>query len=216
MKCPSCTADAPADSVFCPKCGVRLVEAPPSEPQTAADKFRETIKNRSAAAADDVERELWHGGFSPKAMVGYWFGTLLGSVGLIMAGAYLIKGEEKAAAWTLIVLILLALWGGMILYYLYQRYSIDYQLTNQRLVHRRGLFSRMTNRVEVIDIDDVRFEQNFVERLLGIGTIHLLSSDISDPRLTMRGIENVKEVAKQIDDVRRQERRKRGLHIETV
>ena len=52
--------------------------------------------------------------------------------------------------------------------------------------------------------------------MLGVGTIMLLSSDVSDPQLTMRGIDQVKVIAKQIDDVRRQERRKRGLHIETV
>lgn len=215
MKCPSCTADVPADSLFCPKCGFKIGDVPPAEPETGADKFREMIKARSTMK-DDVEHDLWHGGFSPKAMIGYWCGSAVSTIGAFILGAYTIKGEDSAAAWTLVVLVLLALWGGMLLYYLYQRYSIDYLLTNQRLIHRKGLFSRSTNRVEIIDIDDVRFEQNFVERLLGIGTIQLLSSDISDPKLIMRGIENVKDVAKQIDDIRRQERRKRGLHIETV
>lgn len=216
MKCPSCTADAPTGATFCPKCGMKLLDMAASAEPTAADKFRDMIKTRSATN-DDAEHDLWHGGFSPKAMIGYWVASAVISIVVILVGVFaLANSEEKSAGWTMIVLMLLALWCGMVVYYYYQRYSVEYQLTNQRLIHRRGIFSRVTNRVEVIDIDDVKFEQNFVERMLGVGTIMLLSSDVSDPQLTMRGIDQVKVIAKQIDDVRRQERRKRGLHIETV
>jgi hypothetical protein len=43
--------------------------------------------------------------------------------------------------------------------------------------------------------------------------VTLLSSDKSDPELVLRGITPVAEVADKIDDVRRKERRRRGLHI---
>ena len=74
----------------------------------------------------------------------------------------------------------------------------------------------MINRIEVIDIDDVTVEQGLIERMFGVGTIRLLSSDTSDPKLFLRGIDDVKRVAAMIDDVRRDERRKRGMYIETV
>jgi hypothetical protein len=76
--------------------------------------------------------------------------------------------------------------------------------------------SRTTNRVEVIDIDDVQVQQGFVERMLGVGTIKLLSSDTSDPVLSLRGIADVNRVATLIDNARRDERRKRGLYVEAV
>jgi hypothetical protein len=52
--------------------------------------------------------------------------------------------------------------------------------------------------------------------MLGIGTVRLLSSDQSTPQFSIVGIEDVRNVAMMIDDARRQERRKRGLHIESV
>jgi len=55
-----------------------------------------------------------------------------------------------------------------------------------------------------------------MERMFGVGTIKLLSSDTSDPSLVLRGIDNVQQVASMIDNARRDERRKRGLYMETV
>jgi hypothetical protein len=70
--------------------------------------------------------------------------------------------------------------------------------------------------VEVIDIDDVSYSQGPIERLLGVGTIKLLSSDVSDPQLILRGIDDVQRVATLIDNARREERRRRGLYLESV
>ena len=68
----------------------------------------------------------------------------------------------------------------------------------------------------MIDIDDVTFEQGLVQRMVNVGTIKISSSDRTHPELTLRGIEGVQEVADTIDDVRRKERRRRGLHIEAI
>jgi hypothetical protein len=52
--------------------------------------------------------------------------------------------------------------------------------------------------------------------MFGVGTIKLLSSDLSDPKLVLRGIDDVRRVANVIDDARREERRKRAVYMETV
>jgi hypothetical protein len=74
----------------------------------------------------------------------------------------------------------------------------------------------VTDRIEVIDVDDVSCEQGIVERMLGVGTIRIQSSDRTHPELSLLGIENVRQVAELIDDTRRKERQRRGLHIEAV
>ena len=53
------------------------------------------------------------------------------------------------------------------------------------------MFTRTTDRIEVIDIDDVTFRQGMVERALGVGTIVIESSDRTHPRLVLAGIDNV-------------------------
>lgn len=74
----------------------------------------------------------------------------------------------------------------------------------------------MTNRVEVIDVDDVQYSQGIVEQLFRVGTIRVHSSDLSHPTLRMSGIDEVRQVAEAIDEARRQERIRRGLYVEAV
>lgn len=213
MKCPACSTDVPLESLFCPKCGGALKgqAAPESPAESGLERLQQTVA-AAKAGGNETEHDLWKGGFSPKAMLGYWL--LAGVVTLvgIVIGIFL----PSPLTWALVAGISLSLWAGMALYLLYQRMGVEYQLTTQRLFHRSGILTRVTNRVEVIDIDDVQFTQSFIERFLGVGTIRILSTDVSDPKLILSGIDDVKNVADTIDKVRREERRRRGIHIETV
>jgi uncharacterized membrane protein YdbT with pleckstrin-like domain len=108
------------------------------------------------------------------------------------------------------------LWVFLIGMLAYKKVSVHYELTNQRFIHKAGILKRVTDRIEVIDIDDVRYEQGIVQRMLGVGTIRISSSDRSHPELVLSGIDEVARIADMIDDVRRKERRRRGLHIESI
>jgi uncharacterized membrane protein YdbT with pleckstrin-like domain len=209
MNCPSCNTEVAGDALFCPKCGQRLQDSTPTSAVTPAEKIRQRLPT-----PDEPEQKLWAGGFSPKAMIGYWLLAALVTLAGVVAGAFF--GGDHSEVWLLVALLSVALWGGLGLYYLYLRYGMSYELTSQRLIHKVGLFSQTTNRIEVIDVDDVSFHQSFIERLLGVGTIRILSSDTSDPMLVIRGIDEVKRIANMIDNVRRDERRRRGMYIETV
>jgi uncharacterized membrane protein YdbT with pleckstrin-like domain len=94
--------------------------------------------------------------------------------------------------------------------------SVSYRLTTQRFIHELGLLRRVNNRIELLDMDDITFEQGLLERLVGVGTIRIGSSDRTDPELVLPGIENVKEVAAILDNARLAERRRRGVHIEQI
>jgi membrane protein YdbS with pleckstrin-like domain len=205
MLCPTCKTTAPDDSAFCPKCGQRLV----SDGITLS---AERLKAGARPAATEPEQQLWHGSYSAKAMYGSW---LLAGVATLMAVVVSIF-VPTPVTWLVAGVIVAALWVVSLAYYMIERLSIDYTLTTQRFVHQKGLLRRVTNRIEVIDIDDVTVEQGFFERMFGVGTIKLLSSDTSDPSLVLRGIDDCKRVASMIDDTRRDERRKRGMFIESV
>jgi uncharacterized membrane protein YdbT with pleckstrin-like domain len=97
-----------------------------------------------------------------------------------------------------------------------KRMSLSYELTEEQLVHREGLLKRITNRIETIDIDDVTHEQTLVERMLGIGSILVISSDKTHPRLTLAGIDEVQRVADLIDNTAREQRRKRSAYVEQI
>lgn len=210
MLCPTCSTEILTGSAFCSKCGTATASPAAAATPSAADQVR---ANRAAgAAASDTEQQLWHGGYSAKAMYGSWLLALLVTVAAVAASVLL----ANPIAWVVAGVVVGALWIVLAFYYLIARLSVDYTLTNQRLIHRTGILRQVTNRLEVIDIDDVTFVQGLVERMFNVGTIKLLSSDNSDPSLVLRGIDNVRMVAGLIDNARRDERRKRGLYVETV
>nr|WP_044181644.1 PH domain-containing protein [Pirellula staleyi] len=178
---------------------------------TPADEFRQKAQQRSAAEGD-TEKDLWNGSFSPKAMYGYWLlATVITVASLVVCVLF-----PLPPLIFFIVVVDFAIWLGMGAYLLYQRMGVAYHLTSQRLIHHVGILRRVTNRIEMIDINDVSFEQGLIERMLGVGTIKILSSDTSHPSLVMPGIDDVKKIAAMIDDVRREERRRRGMFIESI
>lgn len=206
MLCPDCQTDSPASAAYCPKCGRKLGAAP------ATPKEALQAGQAAAKAAGDPEQTLWQGGYSIKAMYGSWALALVISVAAAVAAVLL----PNPITWLVGGVSVVAIWLVLLGYYLMMRLSVEYSLTNQRFVHKVGMLRRVSNRVEVIDIDDVQYEQGLFERMFGVGTIRLLSTDVSDPSLILKGIDDVQRVANLIDNARREERRKRGLYVETV
>jgi uncharacterized membrane protein YdbT with pleckstrin-like domain len=190
---------------------------PPDQAQPRsmpADQFRQAQESRRAGEDDDEETDLWQGSFSSRAMIGKW--VLAGAVTIILPIIIFAMGIGNALTWWGWAIVSIGLWGYFVLQLAYRKLTVKYFLTSQRFIHQSGLLKRVTDRIEVIDIDDVSFEQRIVERIVGVGSIKITSSDRSHPELWMRGIENVGEVAGTIDDIRRKERRRRGLHIEAI
>jgi membrane protein YdbS with pleckstrin-like domain len=146
-------------------------------------------------------------------MVHYW--VLAGAISISAPVALLVTQAEPPAWWMAIV-ILAAMWLGLFTLLVIRKLSVRYELTSQRMIHKVGILHRVTDRVEVIDIDDVSVSQGIIERLLRIGTIEIHSSDRSHPAIIMPGIDHAYAVAELIDEARRTERLRRGIHIEAI
>lgn len=188
-------------------------ESKPVPELTPNDRFQETAAAKLAAAnaSTPPERSLWRGGYSAKAMYGTWIVTALVSIAGIV-GVFLTGRGSDSTVWYVVAGCLMLIWIGVIGLYLYRRLGVHYELTTQRFIHQAGVMVRRTDRIEVIDIEDVSYTQGIVQRMLGVGTIKISGRDQSHPELEMSGIDKVPEVASLIDDVRRDERRKRSLH----
>lgn len=159
-----------------------------------------------------VERSLWQGGYSPKAMYGTWAISTIVTILTIVLIAVFASGVPNV--WQIAGAVLIFWWVIAIGSYVYKRLSVHYELTTQRFVHQAGILVRRTDRIEVLDIDDVSFTQGIIQRMLGVGTIRLTGSDRTHPEMILTGIDKVPEIASLFDDVRRAERRRRSLHIE--
>jgi len=178
-------------------------------PETPADRFRPA----GVDSEEEAEVDIWEGAYCSKAMNGKWISAGILSVVAVVS---MLKIKTLGENWKIVLLVLGVLWVGLALMFLYRKINVRYRLTTQRFIHRSGILTRVSNRIEVIDIDDVTYHQGLAERLFDVGSIQLVSSDRTHPELWLRGIANVKEVADQIDELRRKERRRRGLHIESI
>jgi membrane protein YdbS with pleckstrin-like domain len=214
MKCQQCGTEVAAGSVFCSSCGAKLTGAASAPAASSAPPNKQRLRPAGMTAdPEDPEEVLWEGRFSKLAMIDSWLMAGLLTIVVVVAGMLL---QFDSRGWTWSMIGLGAVWIALLLKLLYQQLAVRYSLTSQRLVHEHGLLWRQTERIEAIDIDDVTVNQGPLGRMVGVGNVKVVSSDQTTPLFFLQGIEDVKGVATMIDEVRRKERRKRGVHIESV
>ncbi len=230
MKCQVCKAEAPEGASFCQHCGAKLpmFEGDTSQipqggsatqPQRAASTEAQPWPDADSDPAptsdrglrrDVSETTLWEGSYSPKAMLGVGVGCGLLTLVLLVLGIGFASG-----VWQLILLLsILLVWLFAGLRLAAKRLGISYKLTNHMFYHRRGVMTRTTDRIELIEIHDVTWRQGLVERVVNVGTVTISSADRTHPQLHLPGIENVESVATEIDKARRSEQLRRGRRID--
>jgi membrane protein YdbS with pleckstrin-like domain len=184
-----------------------------AESSAGAERFRQAFQGRSPGGATE-DGELWSGGYSSKAMIGHWLTAGLVTVATLIG--VILWNFASGPLWLAWLVLGVLIWGGLGCCYFYRRWTRRYALTNKRFLHESGLLRRTTDRIEVIDIDDVSFVQGPIERMVGVGSIKITSSDRSHPELVLSGIDDVRRVADLIDNTRRAERERRGVFVESV
>lgn len=218
MQCPECGVEVVEGAVFCHRCGASLLPgnpgpAPESDPDAEAPSPRERFEGAGRRGDDDSEQELWAGTYCGKAMISAW--ALSGAITVVL----LVVAVVFWSSWYvgIIALALIpCLWLYQYLVMVFRKMDVRYRLTTHRFFHESGILRRKQDLIEVIDIDDITCDQSLLERLVGVGSIHISSSDKTHPELTIYGIEDCKSVSEIMERARHDERRRRGLHIEHI
>lgn len=225
-QCPECGQSVDVEALFCQKCGTRLSVTPGEQSlgdgeasssaraESGSRAFRNRMTRDRWEDKDSEEELLWEGGFSGRSMLGSWALALLVTLAAITLAVML--PSTVPYRWTGATLVILVAWCLPLLRLAYRKLSIRYRVTSHRLFHEEGILWRTTNRVELIDVDDVTVKQSIFGRIMNVGTVRLESSDRTDPELYLLGIEDPMEVAEKIDTARRRERTRRGIHIEAI
>jgi hypothetical protein len=65
-----------------------------------------------------------------------------------------------------------------------------YRITNYRIDFERGWLGKTIDTLELWHVEDIRYHQTFLDRLLNVGTITVVSHDESLPRLELKGLPN--------------------------
>ena len=203
MQCRACAAEIPDASEFCNRCGAAQAGKSPFQPPAAGPQ-----------PEPPPEEDVWRGRYSAKADAFSWILSLVW-VGVVIAAYSLFV--TSSTKWTVIFFVVLALfpaaWIGARM--LLRRLSVRYRLTNQRFFRERGLLTHTFDELELIRVDDVEITQTLFERLCGVGTVIIVSTDATEPRLCIEGIHDPLGLKEQIRNLVRA-RRSRTTFLETL
>ena len=116
--------------------------------------------------------------------------------------------------------LLMMLWWLVFPIYIYGKrilvnITTQYRLSTKDFFHRCGIFSIEENHLELARIRDIKLEQPFLIRILGMANIVLFTSDETSPRMVIRQIQSDK--ARQIiEEVKPLIKSKRGKSIQEI
>jgi uncharacterized membrane protein YdbT with pleckstrin-like domain len=150
--------------------------------------------------------------------VGWLKGTLAGwgVVLLFIAGIVFSIMSVLDLGWYWLILSLVAV--GLFVWRWLENMASRYELTEERLIIRRGLIAKSLDEIELYRIKDVRISFSLINQIAGIGTIGIASSDETTRNgdLMIRDVERAqprREELRRLVDIARQKRRVREVDM---
>ncbi len=166
-----------------------MSQIPPASPQpNSAFEDRGAGPHREA---DDREEVYYEGSPMIRGQLGKIFlWTILGLVFLALPIVWRILQREGQWPiwWITLACIVLGLLFLLIPVLIVK--SVRYRISNYRIDYERGIFGKRIDTLELWHVEDIRFDQSFLDRILGVGNITVISHDDTTPNLTMIGIPN--------------------------
>jgi uncharacterized membrane protein YdbT with pleckstrin-like domain len=81
----------------------------------------------------------------------------------------------------------------------YELRSVSYKITALRILHRSGVFNRVTSETKLSDIREVLLIEPWYERIVGLGDIRLNLKGFAESYVTLSGIHRVDEIKELIN-----------------
>ena len=163
----------------------------------------------SPAQAVSNETVIWKGSTSQWTHFGYYLFCLLLAVGCGV-------GAFFAGPLVLIGLVVpLVMW---VVRWMLTKSTL-YTLTNERLLIAHGILNRREENLELYRVRDYSMDQPFNLRMLGLGNIHMITSDSVTPNVTIRAIpdcERVREALRHSVEAARDRKRVRQMDMDNT
>ena len=159
------------------------------------------------ATASEAEREqtLWSGTPSGTLLIPHYVGiafVLIGLPLLVRFFASTMPDEDRASSligfgWLATAILLVIQIIALLVAWLRLRSTI-YTITNQRILLERGVFSKTLDEIDLRYVDDSQFSQGFVDRMLGIGNVTLMSSDQNTPQYVLHSVKDPRAIREMV------------------
>ena len=146
---------------------------------------------------------------------GWLLGTLAGWGTILLAIAGIVVA---ALGYGLYFLALTAIALLIVLWRWFENMAAKYEVTEERLIIRRGIISKSIDEIELYRIKDIRIDFTLINQIAGIGRLCISSSDETTRGgdLVIAGIERAqerREALRRLVDAARQKRRVREIDM---
>ena len=111
--------------------------------------------------------------------------------------------------WMTIVAVIAAILA-FVLPWLVMR-TTRYRITSYRIDFERGLFTKKIDTLELWHVDDIKFEQGLLDRMMNVGSITVMSNDRTNPKLELDGIPNPRDIFDKLKERVIAVKRQRGV-----
>jgi len=147
-------------------------------------------------AADDTEQVYFEGSPLARGVMGRGIGwCLLGLLIMAIPVALFVLDQKRVwhAPWWFSLAFVVV---GLIVFVvpMVKAKTIRYRISNYRIDFERGWFSKTIDTLELWHVEDLRFHQSFIDRILGVGTIVVLSHDDTTPKLFLQSLPNPRPI----------------------
>jgi uncharacterized membrane protein YdbT with pleckstrin-like domain len=135
------------------------------------------------------EQTLWHGTPSWLLLFGKIIRAFLAVVVMLLIYYFGYQFLAPYAMYVWIVIAAVIVWQVVAIIMAFARIRTTiYTVTNQRVIIETGLTTKKVEDIDLRYIDDTQFDQSFVNRMLGIGNVKIVSSDRTSPNYTLHGV----------------------------
>ncbi|GIK17306.1 MAG: hypothetical protein BroJett003_22700 [Planctomycetota bacterium] len=188
---------------------------PPEDYRPAADPAAALRGGPEPAGELPKETPIWTGRTHWKYFLP---GVALWVLGMLAVSWLLLKAFASPES-TWVGTLLTVLWLGSAVV-VFGRIAIRiigqrYRLTTQRLFIEKGILSQTIDQTELLRVDDVRMHRTVVDRMFGLGTVEVMSTDSTNPRIRIVGIAAPDTVAEHIR-MNMRVMRKKALFVENL
>jgi len=146
---------------------------------------------------DDAEEVYYEGSPLVRGALGRGMMWLLAGLALMgVAAAAAVRHWRFLPwwAWLIVAIVGLLLWFVPII----QSKTIRYRVSNYRIDFERGFLSKDIDSLELWHVEDIRFHQSLIDRVLDIGDITVISHDETMPLLVMRAVPHPRPLYEQL------------------
>jgi len=213
VPCPECASQVSPAATSCPHCGFPL-----AHPGQAAVAVAAAAGAATGAPAPAAEQVSWEGAPSLRALavdaiatglfalavtvaVTLAYGPLLRLIAGFSRAAAALVAEERDGFQLAAVLFVVTVVGLRVARLVWRGLALRshrYRLSNQRLLVETGVLSKTINELDMRTVDDVTLQQTAVQRLVGVGEIGIVSSELGSGRprirLTLMGIRDPRTI----------------------